>query len=306
MPAFITGTMSEEQSLSFKVMRLCRPGFHQFQPVCAESQDVLGCLHDVGCDIVDSSLLGSAGAGHGFGLTGMLTLPPNFGKTFIGETFSSYISAFNHSSGDVTNVGLKAELQTKTTKKTLLDTTSSPLPVFSSADSHDSVVEAVLRELGTHILVCSAQYINSFGEKRAFRQFFKFQVLEAFDTHKEVRVVAHGDHGRHTLLLEVELRSKLPTPVFVEDVVFREAPMFHRVECSAASVGEPPLPVTTSSPSTLGSNEVRKFLYTLEAKRALPLAQGTLIQPQAARERFGRRPDMCAPAQMPFRWGTSR
>jgi hypothetical protein len=160
-----------EQDLSFKVMRLCRPSFHQFSPIHTEPGDVLGCLSAVGCDTSHESKQMDD-----FGLTGMLTLPPNFGKTYMGETFSSYISAFNHSLGDVTAVGLKAELQTKTKRNTLLDTTATPLPCFSAADNRDFVVEAQLRELGTHILVCSAQYVNAFGEKKAFRQFFKFQV----------------------------------------------------------------------------------------------------------------------------------
>ena len=144
----------KEQSLAFKVMRLCRPGLHQFQPVCTEAEDVLGVLGNVGCET-------DARAGDGFGLTGMLTLPPNFGNIYMGENFSSYISTFNQSASTVTSVGIKAELQTKTKRVTLLDTTTEPVLSFGAGENRDFVVDSPLRELGTHILVCSAQYVSA-------------------------------------------------------------------------------------------------------------------------------------------------
>ena len=111
-------------------MRLCRPGFHQYVPVYSEPDGVLGDLSSVGAN-------GDAGSGDNFGLTRLMQvrgahlcpclatqghggggggvlcplsggwcpqLPPNFGNIFMGETFCSYISAFNNSFRDVTNV----------------------------------------------------------------------------------------------------------------------------------------------------------------------------------------------------------
>ena len=261
-----------DQDLSFKVMRLCRPSFHQAQAAYTEPTDVLGCLTGVGSDATPSA----ADTGEnveGIGLAGMLTLPPNFGKTYMGEKFSSYISAFNHSRGDVTSVGLKAELQTKTTRKTLLDTTSTPLPGFSAAENRDFVVEAPLRELGTHILVCSAQYVNAFGEKKAFRQFFKFQVLEAFEVKNRVRALFHGASGR-TIFLEVALRSKMPTPVFIETISFRESPMFTNVEQNLDADEPSPMAPKASGGNFLAPNDVRQFMYRLEPNKTLEPAEG--------------------------------
>jgi hypothetical protein len=251
----------KDQSLAFKVMRLCRPSFHQYQPVAAEPDDVLGDLGGVGSET-------DGRAGDGFGLTGMLTLPPNFGNIFMGENFSSYISAFNQTDSTVSSVGVKAELQTKTKRLTLLDTTDEPLLSFAGGENRDFIVESPLRELGTHILVCSAQYVNAAGEKRAFRQFFKFQVQPAFVVKHEARPIAHGASAG-ALLLEVSVQSCLPGPAFLEDVKFREAPAFSHAEWSgkAAAQGSD----ADTAGSFLAPSDVRQYLYTLEPGTVLPL-----------------------------------
>ena len=99
----------------------------------------------------------------------------------MGETFSSYISTFNQSFYDVTNVGIKAspaartraaprraaptarasplhhlhssqaELQTKSRRITLLDIKATPVPCFQAAENKDFIVQQELEELGTHM-----------------------------------------------------------------------------------------------------------------------------------------------------------
>ena len=250
----------KDQSLAFKVMRLCRPSFHQYQPVASGHDDVLGDLNDIG-----SATDGRAG--DGFGLTGILTLPPNFGNIFMGENFSSYISVFNQTDAAVGNVGIKAELQTKTKRLTLLDTTNEPILHFAGSGNRDFIVESPLRELGTHILVCSAQYVNGAGEKRAFRQFFKFQVQPAFLIKHHARPVPHGGSAG-SLLLEVSVQSCLPGPAFLEDVKFRETATFSQTEWSGKAVNSD---VDADAGCFLAPSDVRRYLYKLKPATVLPL-----------------------------------
>ena len=255
----------KDQSLAFKVMRLCRPSFHQYQPVASGQGDVLGDLNDVG-----SATDGRAG--DGFGLTGILTLPPNFGNIFMGENFSSYISVFNQTDTAVGNVGIKAELQTKTKRLTLLDTTNEPVLHFAGSGSRDFIVESPLRELGTHILVCSAQYVNGAGEKRAFRQFFKFQVQPAFLIKHQARPVAHGG-STGSLLVEVSVQSCLPGPAFLEDVQFRESATFSHAEWSGKAANSD---MDADAGCFLAPSDVRRYLYKLKPATVLPLP---LVEP---------------------------
>lgn len=250
----------KDQSLAFKVMRLCRPSFHQYQPVASEPSDVLGDLNSVGSTT-------DGRAGDSFGLTGMLTLPPNFGNIFMGENFSSYISVFNQTAATVGNVAIKAELQTKTKRLTLLDTTDDPMLHFAGSGNRDFIVESPLRELGTHILVCSAQYNNAAGEKRAFRQFFKFAVQPAFVIKHQVRPVSHGGSAG-TLLLEVSVQSCLPGPAFLEDVQFREASTFSHADLSGKLAASGTDAVTGCF---LAPSDVRRYLYRLIPDTVLPL-----------------------------------
>ncbi len=249
----------KDQSLAFKVMRLCRPSFHQYQPVAAEPEDVLGELDSVGSST-------DGGAGDGFGLTGILTLPPNFGNIFMGENFSSYISVFNQTDATVGAVGIKAELQTKTKRLTLLDTTDEPMLQFAGGGNRDFIVESPLRELGTHILVCSAQYVTAAGEKRAFRQFFKFQVQPAFVIKHQARPIAHGDSAG-ALLLEVSVQSCLPGPAFLEDVKFHEDATFCHADWSGKAANSD---TDAGASCFLAPSDVRRYLYKLKPATVLP------------------------------------
>ena len=199
-------------------MRLCRPSFAGDAGVYSEAGDAL-----------HGALAPSAGDGRGMGTA--MELPPNFGAIYLGQTFSSYISAHNHSVKNVSEVGIKAELQTQTRRITLLDTTPTPEAVLSSGDNRDFIVEQELRERGVHILVCSAVYTNSEGESKYFRQFFKFQVLNPFVIVKHVRAL------KDVIYLQVSLRNDCATPVFVEVMRFRETPLFTRVDVGSEEEG---------------------------------------------------------------------
>ncbi|KOO27452.1 upf0533 protein [Chrysochromulina tobinii] len=108
----------------------------------------------------------------------MLALPQSFGDIFLGETFSCYISLCNIAPIELAQVGLKVEVQTQLARETLSDSSvaGSAIARFASQQTLDKIIEYDLKDIGIHILICSALYTDSQGERKYFRKFFKFQV----------------------------------------------------------------------------------------------------------------------------------
>lgn len=109
-----------------------------------------------------------------FGVTGMLVLPQTFGSIYLGETFCSYISVSNSSGHEVTQVGVKAELQTERQRVTLADNTHSPIATLPPGGRYDFIIEHDIKELGAHTLICSAAYVDPEEERKYLPQYFKF------------------------------------------------------------------------------------------------------------------------------------
>jgi hypothetical protein len=157
----------EAQSLTLKVMRLSKPSFDVNLPILCEKSDIPGpVLNEMSQNGIEA-----------FGVSEFLTLPHSFGNIFLGETFTCYLSVHNHSPFDVRGVTVKAELQTTTQKFCPLDIGASPIASFNSGESNDYVVSHDVKEIGIHILVCTVNYIKHDGEKKYFRKYFKFQVM---------------------------------------------------------------------------------------------------------------------------------
>lgn len=143
----------EPNPVSLKVMRLCKPSQHYGVPVPSLSENDSVALSDV------------------------LSLPQSFGDIHLGETFSCYISLCNVCPIELSQVGLKVEVQTQLQRETLADSSvAGGIPRFASQEVLDTIVEYDLRDVGIHILICSALYSDSIGERKYFRKFFKFQV----------------------------------------------------------------------------------------------------------------------------------
>ena len=47
---------------------------------------------------------------------------------------------------------------------------------FVPGQTLDRIIEYALKDVGVHILICSALYTDASGERKYFRKFFKFQV----------------------------------------------------------------------------------------------------------------------------------
>jgi len=157
----------EENLVSLKVMRLCRPSLVQQQPVPLPSEAVG---------------MPSPGAASSIALTGWLTLPQSFGDIFLGETFSCYISLANVSGGELTQIALKVEVQTQVQRETLSAQIAPPagnstpeVDTLQAGQTLDRIIKYELKDVGVHILICSASFCDRDGERK-FRKFFKFQV----------------------------------------------------------------------------------------------------------------------------------
>ena len=127
-------------------MRLCKPGFHFQLPVPFKPGEQ-------GASSISEE---------DYGLSGMLTLPQSFGDIYLGETFSCYISLCNAAPIKLANVGLKVEVQTQLTRETLSDssTPEASIASFAPQQTLDRIIRYELKDVGIHILICSALYAH--------------------------------------------------------------------------------------------------------------------------------------------------
>ncbi|EOD26067.1 hypothetical protein EMIHUDRAFT_237225 [Emiliania huxleyi CCMP1516] len=129
-----------------------------------------------------ASSSGAGGVGDGALLTGWMALPQSFGDIYLGETFSCYISLANVAGFELGAVALKVEVQTQ------------------------------LRDVGIHILICSASYSDREGTRRSFRKFFKFAVQNPLSMKSKTHSLSHSDE----ILVETQLQNATPHLLFLE------------------------------------------------------------------------------------------
>jgi hypothetical protein len=195
------------------------------------------------------------------GVSQLLTLPANFGNIYLGETFTSYLSLFNDTKDSITTgSAIKVELQTATQRFTLADTSetdsmqalvkssqvglrintrngkSDGLLTLEPRDSMELVVQHDIKELGVHILVCTVQYGTPLGEKRFFRKFYKFQVLNPLAVRTKVSSLQDGK-----VLLEVQVQNMTTANMFFEAMKFEPNDPFTCTDLNYLQ-GTPPNP----------------------------------------------------------------
>lgn len=230
------GGASALHALQFRVMRLCKPTLDVERPLRFALDD-LG--HD-GDDALPPGVAASLSEGgappeaferrldlvhpeHASGVSGMLVLPQSFGNIYLGETFTSYVSAGNHSDRAVRDAGFKAELQTERQRLILFDNTAAPLPVLQPGECYDFTVEHDLKELGAHTLVCSTVYTDADGERKYLPQYFKFAASNPLAVRTKVRP---GRDGR--TLLEACVENATRAPLLLASATFDPSP---RLRC---------------------------------------------------------------------------
>ena len=138
-----------------------------------------------------------------------------FGEIFLGETFSCYLTAQNGSAETVSNVVLKAELQTSS-KRYTLHHNEEPLASLEMKKSKDFLLSRLLRDEGVHILVCTASYLTPTLGRRSFRKFFKFSVSQPLVlSHRQVHCSETGQ-----VLVETEVENSTNSHLCISQISF--------------------------------------------------------------------------------------
>ncbi|RUS20789.1 hypothetical protein BC937DRAFT_94383 [Endogone sp. FLAS-F59071] len=266
--------------LSLKVMRLSRPSLATTNPVYYETatpsalSDALESLNITDLVAVHQLPTGSVDSSHDlkirdFGLSEVLTLPSAFGNIYLGETFSSYLCINNEAAVAVREVGVKAELQTGSQRFNLTDTTGKPLATMDPNATCEFVVSHEIKELDVHILVCSVHYVTPDGDRKFFRKFYKFKVMNPLAVKTKVNNMTDG-----RVFLEAQVQNVATNPMFLERMRFEPAEHFAFRDLNfvispsndSATVVPTPAPSVFGIHNYLNPQDIRQYLYLLTPK----------------------------------------
>ncbi|CAG8483285.1 9482_t:CDS:1 [Acaulospora colombiana] len=142
---------------------------------------------------------------------------------YLGATFDSYIIVTNESTQYAREVSIKVELQTTSQRLILWDTSvNDPIPIIiEPGKSREHVIKHEIKELGVHNMVCSLQYTTDEGEKRSFRKYYRFQVLNPFAVKTKVNNMGDG-----TVFLEVQIQNVAERFMYLEKMNFEPIEVF--------------------------------------------------------------------------------
>jgi hypothetical protein len=247
----------EVHLLTLKVMRLSRPGFQVAPTVLCESTDIP----------FDALVPNESTSGiEAFGMTSFLQLPNNFGIIYLGEVFRIYISLNNPTPHEVYSTTLKVELQTSAQWIRLfesIDDRQGPIAKFGPGESHDYVISHEVKEGGVNILSCTVNYETQNKEKKSFRKFFKFQVMNPLTITPRIHSI------QDTVYLEATIENSTQSPLFIETVKMEPTELFSCSDLNAA----PPAPNIPNSDVIFSHSIVymkpataRQYLFMLVPK----------------------------------------
>lgn len=253
-PAATAAGAKEPMPLTLKVMRLSKPTLQFQPPVLVEADDAPYPLSKTG---EDQPTMTSSNVQNAFSLSPGLNLPRAFGNIYVGETFCSYISLYNHTQSDLHLVGLRAELNTKVLKNLLIDqTTAGSIQRLAAGERHDFIVRYRVVEPTMHILVCTISYAKG-GEKKSFRKFFKFTVVDSFEWKQRIF------HIKDDTLLEVQLRNVARNAVFLNNVKLISKAWLVSTITPAVSATDP----LSTGESAFNPGTARSYLFQLRPRR---------------------------------------
>jgi hypothetical protein len=111
---------------------------------------------------------------------------------------------------------VRAEIQTGTKRLPLLEaqTQQTLLPNFAPRQCVDFVVSHELKEAGVHIMICSGSYLESSGEEKKVRQYFKFQVQ------KPLSVTTKLQFLNNSILLENQIQNMTKASLALDAIKF--------------------------------------------------------------------------------------
>lgn len=246
-----SGEMAEESHLlALRVMRLTKPS------ILGAAFGMLGVGDEKTCSKDCPAVMDQ-----------LLVLPQSFGNIFLGETFVSYVTVHNDSNEDATEIVVKADLQTGSQRINLIQ-----IPARESMEpgsSIDDVMRHEVKELGTHILVCSVNYRNTEGRQRFFRKFFKFQVLKPLDVKTKFYNINPVE-----LYLEAQIQNMTDTTMCIEKVSLDPSVTYNCVPVNEADGVS-----TFMGQEYLKPKDTRQYLYQLSVKTSDQKNWGQNISP---------------------------
>ncbi|XP_045031668.1 trafficking protein particle complex subunit 13 isoform X1 [Daphnia magna] len=251
-----------DQVLSIKVMRLSRPLFTQCDPHHLEffyltdtkpsaETDCYSLVH------ADHDLDMTLSSRHG------LLLPQSFGTIYLGETFQSYLRVQNVGSFLVSNISIKADLQTAAQRLPLTKKKNNvTLDQLEPQQSTDDILSHEITELGTHILVCEVSYQVGLGEVMTSSRYYKFQVLKPLDVKTKFYNAESDD-----VYLEAQIQNTtLDKPLCLDKVTMEPSSLF-KVQAGWGTSWSNASQLFGGIVNIVQPGEIRQYLHCLKPKQ---------------------------------------
>lgn len=236
-------------------MRMCKPSFATNDtPLPVDS--ALHQLGEAGAPSLGNTTVALA-------TTPLLTLPQTFGDIYLGETLSAFVSTCNQAPYVLSAMQLKVEVQTSSQRQLLFSRAGGgPSGSLVPAGRADCIVRYELREVGVHILICSATFVDADGESRNLRKFFKFQVQNPLSMKSKSHTLGTGT-AAESVLVETQVQNATSSALYLTSVRF--------VPTQSLSVDD--LNHFEQRPdqlSCLKPGDVQQYMYRLRAAQGAP------------------------------------
>jgi len=215
------------------------------------------------------------------GSDGMLLLPGNFGKIYIGQVFSCYISVCNNGlCPQVNNVVIKAELEANGQRLMLVDKREKinangmygQIAVAKPNDTIDLVIEQELVNMGMHTLRVNVEFDSSQapGSRRSIRKHYKFQVDKPISFSCRFENAGNKGVAAQKLLAQVSIKN-----LTNGDLLLQHVEMNPKNEQMLAVQGKTVQPFRdeddkenqgTPLPVLLNSGAVQRYIFHVQPK----------------------------------------
>ncbi|KAJ2775952.1 hypothetical protein IWQ57_000109 [Coemansia nantahalensis] len=275
--------LRESHPLTLKVMRLSRPALAEARPLPVDSSaSVLATpLREAGQGRPtqsgevrgDGQLLGGLRPLDAFPLAETLVLPRSFGTMYLGEVFGAQLCVCNESALVVRDVAVRVVMQTATQQLALVAAGGTGQQLGAGQPLGLQATHEI-KELGTHVLGCSIEYLSAQGERRTLQRSFRFQASNPL----VVKTKVH--HQARDVLLEVQVHNATHGPMALERLRLEPASPFAAEDLSVLSGGSP---LWGSAAGFMQPGDVRQYLYRLRLPPASADAGAPADEERAAR-----------------------
>nr|CAH0104181.1 unnamed protein product [Daphnia galeata] len=254
-----------DQILSIKVMRLSRPLFTQPGLFHPEPCDLVNAIKSQGANnfIIQEDQILDTTFSPKFGLL----LPQSFGTIYLGETFQSYLRVQNVGSCLVSNITIKADLQTAAQRLPLTKRNKVSINQLEPQQSTDDILSHEITEIGTHILVCEVSYQIGVGEQMTSSRYYKFQVLKPLDVKTKFYNAESDD-----VYLEAQIQNTtVDRPLCLDKVIMEPSTLFevsslNEITATSGTFLPDMTQLFGKSVNVVHPGEIRQYLHCLKPK----------------------------------------